>query len=427
MSIDILKRENEAINEATADLKIEEVKHYKSTVLIVDDEEDILKLMENLLEMDGYKALMAPDGETALKISKGVDLGAVISDYRMPGMNGVELLSRLREEHPDVPMILATGFADVNIVIEAVNKGRAYKLIRKPWDPFDLQQEVRSAVELSTSERKRKELESKLKEQNEILEEMVRERTSELDKVIEELRAANDTITETYQHLLQSDKLATMGLMAGTVAHDIANPLTVVLSRARLLLMKGTLGDDESDNMNIIIKNSQKIERLIFSITRFARKSSNEYTDINIIEVLRESLLMLSKSLNVHSITLEEIYEVEEPIVWGEPNELEQVFTNLIQNALQAMETRGKLTIRINLKDNFIRVILEDTGPGIPAEKLSDIFEAFYTTKKEGTGLGLNICKRIIQEHSGKISVESKIGKGTKFVIDLPEHKNGRK
>ena len=427
MSIDILKRENEAINEATADLKIEEVKHYKSTVLIVDDEEDILKLMENLLEMDGYKALMAPDGETALKISKGVDLGAVISDYRMPGMNGVELLSRLREEHADVPMILATGFADVNIVIEAVNKGRAYKLIRKPWDPFDLQQEVRSAVELSTSERKRKELESKLKEQNEILEEMVRERTSELDKVIEELRAANDTITETYQHLLQSDKLATMGLMAGTVAHDIANPLTVVLSRARLLLMKGTLGDDESDNMNIIIKNSQKIERLIFSITRFARKSSNEYTDINIIEVLRESLLMLSKSLNVHSITLEEIYEVEEPIVWGEPNELEQVFTNLIQNALQAMETRGKLTIRINLKDNFIRVILEDTGPGIPAEKLSDIFEAFYTTKKEGTGLGLNICKRIIQEHSGKISVESKIGKGTKFVIDLPEHKNGRK
>ncbi|MCH7887336.1 MAG: response regulator [Candidatus Marinimicrobia bacterium] len=427
MSIDILKRESEVKNEPAVDLKFEEVEQFESTILIVDDEEDILKLMKNLLEMKGYKALMAPDGETALKISKGVDLGAVISDYRMPGMNGVELLSRLREEHTDVPMILATAFADVNIVIEAINKGRAYKLIRKPWDPFDLQQEVKSAVEYSISEKRRKELEARLKEQNEILEERVLERTSELDKVIEELQAANDTISQTYQHLLQSDKLATMGLMAGTIAHDIANPLTVVLARARLLLMKGTLGDAESKNLNIIIKNSQKIERLIFSITRFARKSSNEYTDIDLMEVLRESLLMLSKSLNVQSITLEEIYEIEEPIVWGEPNELEQVFTNLIQNALQAMETGGKLTIRVNLKDNFIRIIFEDTGPGIPEEKLSDIFEAFYTTKKEGTGLGLNICKRIIQEHSGKISVESKIGEGTKFVIDLPEHGNGRK
>lgn len=427
MSIDILKRESEVKNEPAVDLKFEEVEQFESTILIVDDEEDILKLMKNLLEMKGYKALMAPDGETALKISKGVDLGAVISDYRMPGMNGVELLSRLREEHTDVPMILATAFADVNIVIEAINKGRAYKLIRKPWDPFDLQQEVKSAVEYSISERRRRELEARLKEQNEILEERVLERTSKLDKVIEELQAANDTISQTYQHLLQSDKLATMGLMAGTIAHDIANPLTVVLARARLLLMKGTLGDAESDNLNIIIKNSQKIERLIFSITRFARKSSNEYTDIDLMEVLRESLLMLSKSLNVQSITLEEIYEIEEPIVWGEPNELEQVFTNLIQNALQAMETGGKLIIRVNLKDNFIRIIFEDTGPGIPEEKLSDIFEAFYTTKKEGTGLGLNICKRIIQEHSGKISVESKIGEGTKFVIDLPEHENGRK
>ena len=427
MSIDILKRESEVKNEPTVDLKFEEVEQFESTILIVDDEEDILKLMKNLLEMKGYKALMAPDGETALKISTGVDLGAVISDYRMPGMNGVELLSRLREEHTDVPMILATAFADVNIVIEAINKGRAYKLIRKPWDPFDLQQEVKSAVEYSISEKRRKELEARLKEQNEILEERVLERTSELDKVIEELQAANDTISQTYQHLLQSDKLATMGLMAGTIAHDIANPLTVVLARARLLLMKGTLGDAESENLNIIIKNSQKIERLIFSITRFARKSSNEYTDIDLMEVLRESLLMLSKSLNVQSITLEEIYEIEEPIVWGEPNELEQVFTNLIQNALQAMETGGKLTIRVNLKDNFIRITFEDTGPGIPVEKLSDIFEAFYTTKKEGTGLGLNICKRIIQEHSGKISVESKIGEGTKFVIDLPEHGNGRK
>ena len=124
---------------------------------------------------------------------------------------------------------------------------------------------------------------------------------------------------------------------------------------------------------------------------------------------------------------VEEKYEEKSVNVWGEPNQMEQVFTNLIQNAVQAMDLNGKLFINTKLVEGYLRVSLEDTGPGIPKDKLDDIFEAFYTTKDEGTGLGLNICKRIIHEHSGQIRVISELGKGTKFTIDLPVNPNGRK
>ena len=395
-----------------------------NTVLIVDDEVEILNLMETLLEMNGFKVVRAESGKQALEITKEISLAAVVSDYRMPGINGVELISNLNKRHPNTPMIIATGFADVDIAIDAINKGGVYKLIRKPWDPFELLQEVKAAVDFRNSERSRKRLEEKLKEQNEILEERVIERTSELNNVIKDLQKANDIITETYQHLLQSDKLATLGLMAGTIAHDIANPLTVVMARARLIKMKNVLDEKSLAGIDVIIKSSKKIEKLIFSITGFAKKSSNEFFHFNVLDVLNESLLMLSKSFKVNSIELNEKYEIEVPKVWGDPNKIEQVFTNIIQNALQAMQKNGRLDIEVIKIDKIIRVIIRDSGPGIPKNKITEIFEAFYTTKEEGTGLGLNICKRIIEEHGGEINVESILGKGTQFTIDLPLDRN---
>lgn len=428
MSIELLQNKQYEDTSVEDNVRVnEEVIHSNGEVLIVDDEPEILDLMENLLEMEGFGVLRAESGEEALKIAKGKSLSVVISDYRMPGMNGIELITELNKSHSGVPMIIATGYADVNIAIEAINKGGAYKLFKKPWDPFDLVQEIKLAIEYSYSEKIRRELESELQNQNDILEVKVLQRTSELDKVIKELQEANDTITETYQHLLQSDKLATMGLMAGTVAHDIANPLTVVISRARMLLMKDDIEESLSENLNIIVRNSLKIDRLIRSITRFAKKSSMEFSHFNIEEVIQEVLLMFSKAIKMKTVEVEENYDQYSVNVWGEPNQLEQVFTNLVQNAIQAMDSNGKLSINTKSIRGYLRVTIEDTGPGIPKDKLDDIFEAFYTTKEEGTGLGLNICKRIIHEHSGEISVVSELGKGTIFTIDLPVSPDDRK
>lgn len=428
MSIELAQKEQFADTSVKDNLWVNEgVNQSDGEVLIVDDEPEILDLMENLLDMEGFGVLRAESGEEALKISKGKSLSVVISDYRMPGMNGIELITELKKTHIGVPMIIATGYADVNIAIEAINNGGAYKLFKKPWDPFDLLQEIKLAIEHSYSEKIRRELEAELQKQNDILEVKVLQRTSELDAVIKELQEANDTITQTYQHLLQSDKLATMGLMAGTVAHDIANPLTVVISRARMILMKEDIEESLANNLNIIVRNSLKIDRLITSITRFAKKSSMEFKHFNIEEVIQEVLLMFSKSIKMKTVLVEENYEENSVEVWGEPNQMEQVFTNLIQNAVQAMDLNGKLFINTKFIDGYLRVTLEDTGPGIPEDKLEDIFEAFYTTKDDGTGLGLNICKRIIHEHSGEIRVVSELGKGTKFTIDLPVNPNDRK
>lgn len=428
MSIELSQKEQFADTSVKDNLWVNEgVNHSDGEVLIVDDEPEILDLMENLLDMEGFGVLRAESGEEALKISKGKSLSVVISDYRMPGMNGIELITELKRTHIGVPMIIATGYADVNIAIEAINNGGAYKLFKKPWDPFDLLQEIKLAIEHSYSEKIRRELEAELQKQNDILEVKVLQRTSELDAVIKELQEANDTITQTYQHLLQSDKLATMGLMAGTVAHDIANPLTVVISRARMILMKEDIEESLANNLNIIVRNSLKIDRLITSITRFAKKSSTEFKHFNVEEVIQEVLLMFSKSIKMKTVVVEENYEEKSVNVWGEPNQMEQVFTNLIQNAVQAMDLNGKLFINTKSIDGYLRVTLEDTGPGIPEDKLEDIFEAFYTTKDDGTGLGLNICKRIIHEHSGEIRVVSELGKGTKFTIDLPVNPNDRK
>lgn len=424
MSITLLKETTEVQSDPGHSPSKDSLDTDENTVLIVDDEVEILNLMETLLTMNGFEIVRAESGKAALELAKEISLAAVVSDYRMPGINGVELITHLNKRHPDTPMIIATGYADVDIAIDAINKGGVYKLIKKPWDPFELLQEVKAAVNFRNSEKSRKRLEEKLKEQNEILEERVIERTSELDEVIKDLQEANDTITHTYQHLLQSDKLSTLGLMAGTIAHDIANPLTVVMARARLITMNDELDEKTLDSINIILKSSKKIEKLILSITGFAKKSSNEFSHFNILDVLNESILMQSNSIKVSSMELNEKYEIEDPMVWGEPNKIEQVFTNIIQNALQAMQNKGKLDIEVVKMDKNVRVTVSDTGPGIPEDKISEIFDAFYTTKEEGTGLGLNICKRIIEEHGGVIDVESVLGEGTQFTIELPLERN---
>ena len=296
MNVTLIKESTEVQSDLSYSQLKDPSNNSENTVLIVDDEVEILNLMETLLEMNGYKVVRAESGEKALEIAKEISLAAVVSDYRMPGINGVDLISHLNKSHPNTPMIIATGFADVDIAIDAINKGGVYKLIKKPWDPFELLQEVKAAVDFRNSEKSRERLEEKLKEQNEILEERVIERTFELNNVIKDLQEANDVITETYQHLLQSDKLATLGLMAGTIAHDIANPLMVIMARARLITMKKVLDEKTLYSLNIIIKSSKKIEKLIFSITGFAKKSSNEFSHFNVLDVLNETLLMLSKS-----------------------------------------------------------------------------------------------------------------------------------
>lgn len=231
-----------------------------------------------------------------------------------------------------------------------------------------------------------------------------------LKEKINELEVANRKIEETYRHLLQSEKLSTIGLMAGTVAHDINNPLSVISGRAQLLLLDQTDQDARSaQGLRIILEQVNWISSLVKNLSGYAGKSKGEKQPMNVIPCIEKALVLTTHLLDGRGIELERVYAPGVPQITGNANELEQVFMNLIQNAAQAMKGGGRLTIEVSVEDAVLSVNVRDTGHGIPSHVLDRIFEPFYTTKAEGegTGLGLLICRRIVEDHNGTIEVHS--------------------
>ncbi|MCD6334562.1 MAG: response regulator [Candidatus Latescibacteria bacterium] len=250
----------------------------------------------------------------------------------------------------------------------------------------------------------------------------------------EELARVNEELRDIYNQLIQSEKMSSLGLMASTVAHDINNPLSVIMGHAQLLLMRKEKNEAEEKPVRAILNQAERIDRLVRSLKEYARKSEGAHVPTAISKCLENALLLTEKHLSTNSV--EVILEVDRdlPRIMGDGNKLEQVCMNVIQNAAQAMSDGGTLRIRASGngtgpdgRSTGIVVRFEDNGPGIPEDTLDRIFEPFFTTKgpEEGTGLGLSICKRIVEEHGGRLDVESEAGVGTAFSLWLPTDENG--
>ena len=256
---------------------------------------------------------------------------------------------------------------------------------------------------------------------------------SRLRRNIEEMEQANRRAEEAYRQLIQAEKLSTIGLMAGTVAHDINNPLAIIEGRAQLLMYSHPEDTDIGKALRTIKSQAERISNLVRSLQRYARKGKREFRPVNVVDCLDESFVLVEKLLYHNRIETVRRYGEGLPAVMGNPTEIEQIFMNLIQNAAQAMQQGGTLMVEARVRDGepaegdiqahpFLEVAIADTGEGIPADALESIFEPFYTTKAEGqgTGLGLPICRRIIKDHKGTIAVESEPGKGTVFRVRFP-------
>lgn len=233
-----------------------------------------------------------------------------------------------------------------------------------------------------------------------------------LEKQMIELKNAQE-------QLIQAAKLAAIGELAANVAHEINNPLTSIIGFVELM--------KEYDDMNLIKNRLEIIEHesirardIVRELLNFARKRPLQLSDVDINSLLREvSLLTRAQAKTGRVEIIEEYGEI--PKMIGDPNQLKQVFVNIINNAIHAMPEGGRLHIITSSSNDSISVIFRDTGEGIPGDVLPRIFEPFFTTKREkGTGLGLSISYRIIQDHGGMIDVESEEGKGTTFKISLP-------
>ncbi|KAA3596128.1 MAG: response regulator [Calditrichaeota bacterium] len=404
----------------------------KHKILIVDDEPDVLDLVKDIFEFDNtYNVFTAVSGEEALKIFEDINFSLVLSDQHMSGMSGIEFLEEVKKISPDTIRIIMTGYVDVANAVQAINKGEVYKYITKPWDIDFLRTTVNRAVEHYEAIAETKRLQMDLQRANTELEFKVKERTKELEDSLKklteinfELDKANNKISESYRALVQSEKLSSLGLMAGTIAHDIKNPLSIISGQAQLVKMIIEPKSDLHKYVDSILGQVTRITKLVETIKNFVRKSPETNTEeIDLRDAFSECLVLTEKLLKMNNVAVSQDFPSQIPKVRGNKTKLEQVFMNIIQNAGQAMEgLGGELKIRCALNENKILIELSDTGPGIPDEIQKSIFTPFFTTKAEnkGTGLGLSISQSIISEHKGSIELESKIGVGTKFKIALP-------
>lgn len=263
-----------------------------------------------------------------------------------------------------------------------------------------------------------------IKEEQEMarrLEKMVEDRTRELK--------------ETHSKLLHQDKMASLGKLSASVVHEINNPISGVLNLVLLMsrmMEGGTLQQKEMDQftryLRLMESETRRVSRIVSNLLAFSRDSRMEFGRVNLNQLIEKTLFLNANLLRLHSVKVEEILDQGLLPVVGSEDRLQQVFMNLVSNAVEAMETSGgerilNITTKPLPEKEFVSVTFTDTGVGIPQENLSKLFEPFFSTKKKGkgVGLGLSVVYGIVQEHGGSIQVQSKEGRGTSFTIELPQ------
>ncbi len=234
------------------------------------------------------------------------------------------------------------------------------------------------------------------------------------------------------QQLLQAQRLSSVGALASSVAHEFNNILTTIINYAKLGLRPTSDEAARIQALEKILKGGQRAATVINSMLGFARNNSTQRTVTDLVRLVEEVLVLTDKDLRKHQIQVETKFtgRPQAPVV---PGQIEQILLNLIINARQAMPRGGRLRIEVreNARTRMVEIKIADSGVGIPPEQLRLIFEPFYTTKEPdenghgGSGLGLSVCRQIIEQHQGRIRVESVVGKGSTFTVKLPMKLNG--
>lgn len=252
-------------------------------------------------------------------------------------------------------------------------------------------------------------------ELNRSLELKVQERTAELE-------AKNELLVKTQGELVKAEKLAAVGELAAGVAHEINNPMAIIRGNAEVLLMDLPPDNPNREEAEIIAQQVGRVEGIVGNLLSFARQQRKALRRVDIDRILDEILRQVGHQVSLESIELRRQFSIGTAGIEGDENQLRQVFTNLIVNAVQAMEQGGTLTVRSawDQAAGTCRVEIGDTGNGIPPERLKDIFTPFFTTKQTGNGLGLSVSYGIVENHGGTITVSNPPEGGSLFVVTLP-------
>lgn len=385
-------------------------------VLVVDDELSVREALRIILK-DSYEVVLMDSGEAAIEYLKDNDVDVAFLDILMPGMSGLEALRVIKARNPSPEVVMVTATRTVTNAVESMKHG-AFEYVTKPFDVEEIKliaergiENRRLVLECASLKQQMEESKERFYKQ---LEEKVRERTRELEE-------ANRKLRETHEQLVRSEKLASLGELVAGVAHELNNKLLPVLAYAQLL-KEQNFPDDILRYVDTVEKSAAGAASVVSSLLNFARPSSATREPVNLNATMRDTLSLLDYKIKRSNVAMDVQLDEGAPLTMADEKQIAQVLLNIINNAFQAMEARGgTLKIHSEHKDNDIVFTISDTGCGIPKEHLLKIFDPFFSTKGSGgTGLGLSVSHGLIRAHQGEIAVESKLGKGTTFTINLP-------
>ena len=378
----------------------------RGRLIIVDDEPVILSLLTTVFADDELDVVSCASGQQAIEaMAGGVDV--LLTDKNLPDTSGLEVARYARDHHPDVEIIIITGYASLDTALLAMELDVYDYIVKPPKDIRDVRRKVLQALDKQAMARENRALLSDLQKRN------------------QELSAALDELREVQAELIQSEKLAGIGTLAAGIAHEISSPLFGVMGLAEAIL-------DENDLSLVhgyageIVEYSQSIKEIVIQLSGYSRTSASDGTSaVDLGDVVVDAVKLVTRSLAFDESRI--VVDVDGDLrVRSRASELQQVFVNLVKNAVEAVvesdTSHKRITVRARRNADEVVATVTDDGPGIPAELLPAIFDPFFTTKPagRGTGLGLNIVYRIVAKYEGHISVDSPPGEGATFTLRLP-------
>ncbi len=372
-------------------------------VLYVDDEKVNLKIFELTFKKD-YHIITCDDPQKALTILEEMgEMPVIITDQRMPHMTGVDLLEKSIAISPDSVRILLTAYSDTGDLLNAINKGKVFSYLVKPWEEVIVRTTLKEAFDKYFLIKENKRL------------------VSELTEKVGELEETQQQLMETQDKLINQEKRVAIGNLAAGLSHEVKNQLIPI---SLLEFLRDEVSEDGIIIINQINESCNRIVDLIDEIRAISKGEEPNYSiqSMAVTKVIEESVYLsrLDPDVKPVHITLDHQYRGS---VMMDKDKIIQVMLNLIRNAAHAVSKSDdpQITLKTERNGSFALLHIMDNGIGMGKDMLMKIWEPFFTTKGEnGTGIGLDIVRRIVEGHKGTITCLSQPNKGTVFTFTLP-------
>lgn len=369
-------------------------------VLVIDDEIGPRESLRMLLKPN-YQVHTANSVEAGLRLLQEKKPDAVVSDIRMPGTSGIDGLRRIREIDPHVAVIMLTGFGALETAQEALRLG-ANDYISKPFDAVEMREVISRNVERTRVQRSS-------------------------EHAADEIRELNQRLMRELAH---KERLASLGQASAEFVHDLGNPLTIVWGYVQLLAKKleqsekenGATSPNSAKELNIIEQNVRLCRDLLTMWQSYGSQDAAPHQAVSVCQIVQEVVKGAESIAAQHGVRIVKNCS-EEAKVQGDAVQIKRAVQNVIVNAIQASaDNKGSVEVSCTREDFYVDVGVKDTGCGIPPAQMSKIFEPYFTTRqgRSGTGLGLYITKKVVEDHSGSIKVDSSPEAGTCFTIRFP-------